>query len=75
MHTPETYTVLYANYISIKLEEKEYIQHMYMYFFFVCTIYIWCVYIYTHMHVPNIYITCGSKTNGQPFTSYKASYL
>ena len=56
MHTPETYTVLYANYISIKLEEKEYIQHMYMYFFFVCTIYIWCVYIYIYTCMCQIYI-------------------
>lgn len=74
--TSETYTVLYANYISIKVEEKEYINHMYMYFFFfmLYTIYIWCImYIYTH--VPNAYSTYDSKTNGQPFTSYKASHL
>ena len=56
MHTPETYTVLYANYISIKLEEKEYIQHMYMYFFFVCTIYIYGVYIYIYTHACAKYI-------------------
>ena len=49
--TSKTYTVLYANYISIKVEEKEYIHHMYMYFFFfmLYTINIWCICIYTSM--------------------------
>lgn len=64
--TPETYTVLYANYISIKLEEKEYIHHMYMYFFSLwCIPYIYGVYVYMYIytHVPNTYITYGSKTN------------
>ena len=73
--TSKTYTVLYANYISIKVEEKEYTPYVYVFLFLYAVYYKYMVYMYIYIHVPNTYSTYGSKTNGQPFTSYKASHL
>ena len=55
--------------------KRIYTPYVYVFLFLYAAYDIYMVYMYIYIHVPNTYSTYGSKTNGQPFTSYKVSHL